>query len=526
MCILNEQQIRQVYLRCNCIPLQKLVELCMNPTSGITKEGLQKAGYHKIDQLTELCHRQEEIERSQSESVFSETLDKDWESIMQMFDNAEKIECINKFIERLYLYDITVARKYREMAERLMEELNERVHPIVGMIDTMRFEWTEAVESNTIQGYNRFIDRYPDSEYQEEAKKRIQCIEKLLRDIKRVPSDYSRERMYEIISSNRLSREDLVYNHHVLTDRAYEHIRRYPHLEDEQRELPFSRIEKPYSEHGNIDVYFFGLSGSGKTCLLAGLMGLSGQLGFQFDPRGPGGAGNFASELRNYSRCSMLPPHDCKNYIQIIDAQINDENGNPHDISLIEMSGEKLRDLAMMENSSCIDDLGIGASALLLNDNKKILFFVIDPSNEGPMVWNDYGNSKIIKQSDAIQSVLSILQKNKKVMRKIEAIHFILTKCDSLGEDIDQDVIRDRIIRQGYMDCIQFAKSVCQEFDINRQVGNSVGLYPFSLGKFMPGDTYTYDDTRALMILRGIQKSLPIEPKSLWPSGLIKWFNS
>ena len=142
------------------------------------------------------------------------------------------------------------------------------------------------------------------------------------------------------------------------------------------------------------------------------------------------------------------------------------------------------------------------------------------------MVWNDYGNPKIIKQSDAIQSALSILRQNKKVMRKIEAIRFILTKCDSLGDDLDQDVIRDRLEEQGYMNCIQFAKSVCQEFNINKQTGNSVGLYPFSLGKFMPGDTYTYDETRAIMILREIQKSLPIETRPLWPSFIIKWFNS
>lgn len=352
----------------------------------------------------------------------------------------------------------------------------------------------------------------------------------LLYDMKVNPHKYNRDIMHDYINSGYLTKEELVYESKLLSERAYNHIINYPRLQDERRCIPIACIENPQSTNKDLDVIFWGLPNSGVTCMLAGILGLTNrQLGFRFDPRGPGGAGNLACELRNYSLCSMLPPHDLKEYIQVIDAQLNDENGNSHDISLIEMSGEKSKDFAMMDNPLCLDNLGVGASALLLNDNKKILFFVIDPSNEGPMVWNYYGNSKIIKQSDAIQSILSILEKNKKVMRKIEAIHFILTKCDSLGDDIDQDVIRDRLINQGYMEGIQFAKSVCQKYGINRQTGYNVALYPFSLGKFMPGDTYTYDEMRALMILRAIQKSLPIKPKmtsGIIPSGIIKWFNS
>lgn len=54
MCTLNEIQTRQVYLKCICIPLQRLAELCMNPSSGITIEGLREAGRARIDQLAAL----------------------------------------------------------------------------------------------------------------------------------------------------------------------------------------------------------------------------------------------------------------------------------------------------------------------------------------------------------------------------------------------------------------------------------------------------------------------------------------
>ena len=54
MCTLNELQTRQVYLKCICITLQRLAELCMNPSSGITIEGLREAGRARIDQLVAL----------------------------------------------------------------------------------------------------------------------------------------------------------------------------------------------------------------------------------------------------------------------------------------------------------------------------------------------------------------------------------------------------------------------------------------------------------------------------------------
>ena len=522
MCILTEQQRRQVYLRCNAICLQKLVELCLNPTSGITIEGLRDAGYRKVDQLAELCHHQELIECSQSECNVSETLEKEWNSIIQMPDNEEKIECLNKFVERLYTYDLILARKYRMMSESLLEELGERIHPIFGIIDTMRFEWEEAKESNTIEGYTRFISRNPNSVFQEEAERRIQYMMSLLDDLKNNPSKYGREKMFDIISNNKLTREDLVYNSGILTDRAYDHIRRYPHLKDEQRELPISHIENPYSKDGSLDVIFWGLPGVGITCLLTGLLGLKGQLGFNFNPSESFGESRFVMELWNYARCSMLPPQINDIYIQTVATQLNNENGFPHNISLIKMPGEKLSNHLLMGNSMSWDDLGAGAVDLLSNRNKKIVFFVITPSNEKTIGWMDTGEPIIIKQSDIIRSILALLQRNNKIMREIVSLHFILTKCDSLGEDIDQDIIRDRLIEQGYMECFQYAKSICQKYDINRQIGYSVGLYPFSLGKFMPGDTYTYDDTRALMILRAIRNMLPIDPKRT--SGLMEWF--
>ena len=290
-------------------------------------------------------------------------------------------------------------------------------------------------------------------------------------------------------------------------------------------------LQDPKSEDGNTDVYFFGVSGSGKTCVLAGLMSLQGQLGFRFDPKGPGGGGNYAMDLRNYAIKSMLPPATDQEYIQVIDGQINDENGNLHKISLIEMSGEKTRQFASINNPVGVEDLGPGAAGLLNNDNNKVIFFVIDPTaNEKDIVLGDKAsveNAVIVKQSDVLSCVSSLLSKNKNLMSKVIPIHVILTKSDTLGECVNQEIIQDLLNNQGYHAVLQDVKYICEKYNINKQTGFHVGLYPFCVGRFMAGDVYTLDETDSLKILHVIQKNtVPRRKKGGFFDSLTEWFNS
>ena len=94
----------------------------------------------------------------------------------------------------------------------------------------------------------------------------------LLADMKKYPCQYSREIMYEYISSGELTINDLVYDGNILTDSAYNHILRFPKLRDEQRPLPVVRSSTPYSEEGNLDVLLWGVPGVGSKMFLSGLL--------------------------------------------------------------------------------------------------------------------------------------------------------------------------------------------------------------------------------------------------------------
>lgn len=604
---LTQKQIDVIYQRCNAMPLQQLLDFCINPDSGITLEGLRDANYKKINELELKVNEQgkekiweasresisklidyiqkieqgllsdtyleaakesltklatEEIKnewanlsgskdvdavnefvnkwmsvenfinrrggnfnssemseaRTQIEAIAEAVIIEDFKVLKLIEDDYKRVSDINSFIQKYARNTSNTAKEYIDEASKLLTWTQENI--------SAREAWFATKEDDTIKSYVEFISKFPSCRFREEADARINELKgDLLTDIKRFPFNYHRETMYEYISTKTLSYDDLVTKSYILTDKGYNHILRYPQLSDEQRQLPMSSLNNPQSQEGNTDIFFFGVPGSGKTCVLAGLMSLSGRLGFDFDPRGAGGGGPYAVELQNYARSSMLPPKTDDFFIQVIDCQIDDEEKNSHNISIIEMAGEKTRDFAFIENATSLDDLGPGAAGLLQNNNNKVIFFVIDPTNERYVVMDD-GSTQLVKQDNVLNCIASLLEKNKELLKKITAIHIILTKSDTLGDHADANVIQDLLIQQGYQAVMTRIKRICETYEINKATGFQVGLFPFCVGKFMPGDVYTFDETDSLKILRVIQANTTAVRQKTWGDRLKEWFNS
>lgn len=468
-------------------------------------------GFYPVSHASEARELLEEWE--------SGTVVADWDKVLSVADPDARVAEVNGFIQRYAMNPSDTAQRYIAKATKELDRLADEKEA--------RKDWIDAKDRNEILGYVEFISRHPYSEKREEAENIILTMKgNILSDMKRFPFNYRRELMYDYISTNALTWKDLVEDSHVLTDKAFSHIREYPTLQSEQRILPVAKIEHPQSENGNTDVYFFGVPGSGKSCVLAGLMAQTGNLGFSFDPRGNGGGGNYAIELRNYARRSMLPPKTDDYYIQVIDAEINDEKNRLHKISLIEMAGERTAAFAAIEDTENLNDLGPGAAQLLSNNNNKVIFFVIDPTNEKNVKLSEDSDHWFM-QSDVLNCISSLLSKNRKLMEKIVAIHVILTKSDTLGDYVDSNVMQNVLSTQGYSAVLGDLKKICEKYDINKQTGFKVGIYPFCVGKFMPGDVYTFDDTDSLKILRVIQQNtVPQRKKGGVLDSIRDFFNS
>ena len=608
---LTQAQINAVYLRCNSMHFQQLLNYCLNPNSGITVEGLREVGYKKINELEQAFNEQakekiwqacqgtinglkgyiekieqgsisdtylqdakhrlvqlakakiqeewrdlsdttdmdavaefvtrwtslesfisrrgsslgsEELKEAQSkmEGIANQAIAGDFARIEAQDDDHQRVAEINAFIQKYKDNTTSTARDYVAKADELMDQARENI--------LAREDWFAAKVQDSIEAYVEFIEKHPSCRYREEADRRVQDLKgNLLTDIKRAPFNYGRVEMYKYISTKTLTYDDLVTGSRLLTDKGYHHILNHPTLKSEQRELPTSSLDNPCSQPGNTDVYFFGIPGSGKTCVLASLMNLTGQLGFDFDPRGPGGGGQYAVELQNYARSSLLPPKTDDKYIQVIDCQIEkkDKKGRTyiHNFSIIEMGGEKTRDFALRENITTFEDLGPGAASLLENDNNKVIFFVIDPTNEKYVVMDD-GSTQLIKQDNVLNCVASLLAKNEQLMKKISAIHIILTKADTLGSHVDAEVIKARLAQQGYQAVMARIRKLCQTYNINKATGFQVGLFPFSIGAFMPGELYTFDGKDAKKVLTMIQENIAPTRETTWIDSLRDWFNS
>lgn len=231
----------------------------------------------------------------------------------------------------------------------------------------------------------------------------------------------------------------------------------------------------------------------------------------------------YAKDLQNYARHSKLPPATDQNYIQIIDAEVTDEDGKIHSISLIEMSGEKTAEFAALRNNEDLEELGPGASGLLSNDNMKLLFFVIDPTNEKQIMLGQ--NKVVVQQSDVLDCVASLLSKNTELLKKVISIHIILTKSDAIGDHLTPEQISDVLQKQYYSATLDRLKKICQKANINAHKDNAIGLTPFSLGVFRPGQVYTFDDTSSTKILQIIRENTPLVRPTTFKERFFEWFN-
>lgn len=349
----------------------------------------------------------------------------------------------------------------------------------------------------------------------------------LLTDMKRNPCHYSRETMYEYISSGEFDYNDLVVNGLVLSDYAFSWILRYPNLCEEQKKLDVSNAEYLSSKEGNLDILLFGIPGVGRRTMLAGLVnsGIAFNLGLSLECRGA--CDSYLVDLCNTIKTGRLPDSTNTPYIQIIEASFSNERGQKSPFSLIEMSGEKLVEFYQKENPKGFADLGPGAEGILNNNNRKVILLFVDSKELRDTSHNEGNSMSYIHNCDVLSKLVSLFACNPSFLKKVTSIHIVLTKSDLWYDIWNASMVQDKLEEYGYSSVIETLKNLCQEYHINITTDHKVGVFPFSVGKFMPGDLYEFDETDSLKILRIIKSYVPFPvPKPKWTDKLKIWLNS
>ena len=231
------------------------------------------------------------------------------------------------------------------------------------------------------------------------------------------------------------------------------------------------------------DVFFFGRSGSGKTCVLASVFNYAEEQGLFIDNTNSMKGINYKNLLVNELNNGVLPDATpaSKGAVTYISTTLmeQDADGNPtgeeSPLNFIEMSGEFFQKAAKDPDS--FKD-SIDAHGYLSGSNKKLLFFIVDYD-----MYSEGNDRKV--QSQDFQLVLQHLDKYKKALKNTLSLYIIVNKADKFPEDVvDKDDFALDFFMKNFKSVYTTLNSTRKKYKFEL-----VSL-PFSLGSFLFNNSY------------------------------------
>lgn len=243
----------------------------------------------------------------------------------------------------------------------------------------------------------------------------------------------------------------------------------------------------PPLPNGRTDVYVFGIVGSGKSSMLAGILYQAKMRGILMPDVNHLVGTKYQHDLTNRIRLGILPKSTSIDMLNYISVTLYDSGNQPHPLSIIEMSGEKFSQT--YETGSLSNEKSIGARQYLRSQNRKIIMFVIDYEHFSSGFDRNFTTNpkrKLGAQSDQLETVMSMLS-NDGTLDKTDAVFIVITKADLLSENADIKVATQRFIEETeYRNFL----SICKR--LRDAHGFKLVLHPYSLGKFVLPMTYTF----------------------------------
>lgn len=382
-------------------------------------------------------------------------------------------------------------------------------------------EWERVKRSNDLFLVDDYRDNHPDSLFKHEVdSKYYELREDELKKMKANPSEYTKNDVDRLIEADIFKHWELI-DEELMTEESWERLKldrdALPDLQSLQVEDP--NIQAP---EGCTDIYLFGTPGTGKTCLLMGLVGANGS-GYTMNMRKNGGP--YAAALQQYVHEGITTGHTYGTFVTVISGEVTEKTkrGNvvDHRINLVEMSGEEFA-LRIADNKEVsLANMGTGATNLLQNNNRKVFFIIVDPTKlrlkieyldkvrdaEGNLIGQNV-RKKYINQLDIMNKFVSLfeLPENQDIMRKVDAIHFVVTKADMLGDATTRLDKARELLLSTYQGPVEQLKNYCRKTKrINYSTSYRPQVFTFSLGRFYLGDIFDFDKTETLQIVDTIR---------------------
>ena len=398
-------------------------------------------------------------------------------------------------------------------------------------------EWNNVKLTNDIFCVNDYIRNNPNTPFKNQAQVQLMGLKQQEIGMMRTnPNSYEVNRLLRLINDGIFSDHELI-NAKVMTETVLETLRNHDinaDLPDIRQAIENSRAE---CKDGYTDVFFFGVPSTGKTCVLMG-MSRSNSLHINL----ASGGGDYAAALQQYTDVGVTVPRTPGTFVTTLEATISsvsDQGGAVHKINLVEMSGEEFAfDIANNpDRIFTFEQMGSGATQLLKNDNRKVFFLIIDPTanvvriNREIVVQDGFDEDTgepithtdlqycVVNQRTLIQKMVDLFTDpgNAKIMKKVDSIHIIMTKSDTLGNPVEREEKALNIFQQKFSgDILKPLIDLCEEYNINSRTNFHPNLYTFSLGTFYVGGLYEYEQTDSDRLVVAIKNSTQSVKKKSW----------
>lgn len=394
-------------------------------------------------------------------------------------------------------------------------------------------EWNNVKNTNDIFVIKNYLRTNPMSPFRQQASILIAGLKQgEINAMKNNPNNYEVPRLMKLLNDGIATERELIMAN-VMTENILETLRTTSieaDLPDIRKAIADSHAE---CKDGFTDVFFFGVPSTGKTCVLMG-MSRSNSLHINL----ASGGGDYASALQQYTDVGVTVPRTPGTFVTTLEATISSRNepGTVHKVDLVEMSGEEFA-FGIANNPNHVftfEDMGSGATQLLKNNNHKVFFLIIDPTANvvrinreivdgydeetgQPLTHLEYC---VVNQRTLIQKMVNLFENpgNSDIMKKVDSIHIIMTKSDTLGNPIEREEKALRIFYDKFGgDILEPLINLCREYNINSNNQFHPKLYTFSLGTFYVGGLYEYEQTDSNRLVKAIKNSTQrIKKKTFW----------
>lgn len=394
-------------------------------------------------------------------------------------------------------------------------------------------EWNNVKNTNDIFVIKNYLRTNPMSPFRQQASILIAGLKQgEINAMKNNPNNYEVPRLMKLLNDGIATERELIMAN-VMTENILETLRTTSieaDLPDIRKAIADSHAE---CKDGFTDVFFFGVPSTGKTCVLMG-MSRSNSLHINL----ASGGGDYASALQQYTDVGVTVPRTPGTFVTTLEATISSRNepGTVHKVNLVEMSGEEFA-FGIANNPNHVftfEDMGSGATQLLKNNNHKVFFLIIDPTANvvrinreivdgydeetgQPLTHLEYC---VVNQRTLIQKMVNLFENpgNSDIMKKVDSIHIIMTKSDTLGNPIEREEKALRIFYDKFGgDILEPLINLCREYNINSNNQFHPKLYTFSLGTFYVGGLYEYEQTDSNRLVKAIKNSTQrIKKKTFW----------